>query len=102
MDCRGCGENKKFIKAHIIPESFFAGLKKDGESALMDADTLRYTKRSPAGVYDKGILCHDCEQKFQEIDHYGQKVLLKDPLEGIKRNGEIICYKITSVRLSKM
>ena len=32
MTCKGCGEDNKFIKAHVIPESFFRELK-DGDKA---------------------------------------------------------------------
>lgn len=64
MICKGCGSDKKLIKAHIIPESFFAGLKTPGNHLLMVSDTLKYPKRAPLGPYDKEILCHDCEQVF--------------------------------------
>ena len=97
MPCKGCGKHKKLIKAHVIPESFFLGLKSDGKVPLMVADAWRYTKRAPVGVYDKKILCHDCEQKFQDIDNYGQKILLKDTIEAVKRDGIVVYYKIPEV-----
>lgn len=70
----------------------------------MVADTWRYSKRAPIGVYDKDILCHDCEQRFQDIDNYGQKILLQDPIEEIKRNGVVVYYKISKVdyKLTKL
>jgi hypothetical protein len=95
MSCKGCGENKKLIRAHIIPESFFVGLKSDGKGPLMVADELQYPKRAPIGVYDRAILCHDCEQKFQDIDNYGQQILLKSELKSGEVNGAVY-YKISN------
>ncbi len=96
MSCKGCGENKKLIRAHIIPEAFFVGLRSEGKSPLMVADELHYPKRSPIGVYDRSILCHDCEQKFQDLDHYGQEILLKTELESCVVK-ETVYYKIPNV-----
>jgi len=96
MSCKGCGENKKLIRAHVIPESFFVGLKSDGKAPLLVADELQYPKRTPIGVYDKNILCHDCEQKFQDLDSYGQQILLKTALESGTIKGTVY-YKIPIV-----
>ena len=96
MYCKGCGENKKIIRAHIIPEAFFVGLKSDGKSPLMVADELNYPKRAPIGVYDRNILCHDCEQKFQDLDNYGQQILLKTELQSSAVKGTVY-YKVPNV-----
>lgn len=77
MDSRGCGNNKKLIKAHVIPESFFVGLKSSDRAPLEISQKKGvYPKRRPIGVYDKTILCRECEDKFQEVDNYGQRSLL--------------------------
>ena len=97
MSCKGCNENKKLIKAHIIPESFWVGLR-DGDSPpkLMTDKKCVYPKRLPIGVYDKNILCRDCENKFQSLDDYGQQLLLRDESkqEKLTHNGNVAGYKI--------
>ena len=95
--CKGCNQEKKLIKAHIIPEAFFVGLRDNGKSPLLVTDTGSYPERAPIGVYDKTILCHDCEQRFQDIDSYGQDLLLKQQHKNIEKNGSIVGYEIQGV-----
>jgi len=101
--CKGCTKDTTLINAHIIPKSFWVGLK-DGEIApkLMSNKADTYPKKLPIGVYDKTILCHDCEQKFQTIDEYGQKLLLKDESnqEKLIENGAIVGYRVQNFNYS--
>lgn len=78
MNCKGCGKDTKLIKAHIIPEAFFTGLR-DGEKAPRILSNISgvYPKKAPIGIYDPNILCRDCEDKFQQLDDYGHQVLIK-------------------------
>ena len=97
MNCKGCNEKKKLIKAHIIPKSFWVGLR-DGDEPpkLMTDKTDIYPRRLPIGVYDKNILCRGCEDKFQMIDDYGQQLLLKEESKHkeLTHNGKVAGYKI--------
>lgn len=97
MSCKGCGENKKLRNAHIIPESFWIGLR-DGNTPprLMTDKEGEYPRKSPIGVYDENILCCDCEKRFQVIDDYAQGLLIKDESnqEVLKYNGNVAGYKI--------
>lgn len=77
MKCIGCSQDRKLVKAHIIPESFFRGLR-DGQTSpkvFSNVDS-EYPKKSPIGIYDTTILCFDCEQKFDSTDTYGSEILL--------------------------
>jgi hypothetical protein len=75
--CRMCSNDRKLIRAHVIPEAFFRVQRADGEPTFLITNTVgQYPKRAPIGVYDEGILCGDCENSFQAIDDYGIKVLL--------------------------
>lgn len=78
MKCQYCGEDKKLIKAHIIPESFFKPLRADnGDVPYLMTDLQgEFPKKSPIGVYDKTILCRDCEDQFAQWDEYGFKTLV--------------------------
>jgi hypothetical protein len=76
--CRLCGEQRKLVKAHIVPEAFARVLRVDGETPLLISDTLNtFPKKSPIGVYDEGILCDRCEPQFSRVDDYGIQILLK-------------------------
>lgn len=78
VKCCLCGNNRKLIKAHVIPEAFFRLGRVGNEIPYLISDTPNtHKKRSPIGVYDKGILCGQCEPKFSKVDDYGVKVLLK-------------------------
>lgn len=75
--CRLCSEDRKLVRAHIIPEAFFRVLRADGETPLLVTNSPdNYPKRSPIGVYDPTILCESCESRFSKIDDYGIQVFL--------------------------
>ena len=77
MKCKFCGKNIKLIKAHIIPEGFFRLLRfGDKPPELHSNKEGVYPKKSPIGVYDKGILCSECDNAIGIWDNYAQDLLL--------------------------
>jgi hypothetical protein len=98
--CKGCGLEVKLIKAHAIPESFFVGLR-DGQTPprLMTDTSGVYPQKSPIGVYDNGILCRSCEDRFQEVDDYGQNLLLKQEETHVelKHSSGVVGYQVENV-----
>ena len=96
MKCKFCNQNKKLIKAHIIPESFFRELAgKKGPSLLVEDTPGTFPKRLPIGPYDKKLVCYDCEQQFGEWDDYAQDFLLKEiGFKELKKNGDVIGYVV--------
>ncbi len=101
MACTGCGEDKKLIKAHIIPESFFIPLRGEtGESPkLLSNIPGSYPKKIPIGVYDKTILCRTCEDVFAEYDNYAQELLLKneDKHSSMYKDNKIVGWQVAEV-----
>ena len=99
MNCRYCGEDKKLIKAHVIPEAFFRRLRVDQDPPrLLTNKENEYPKRAPVGVYDSEILCETCEVKFGDWDNYAQ-YLLGEELRNcspITANGNIAGYEVTT------
>lgn len=95
--CRGCGESKTLINAHIIPESFCKRLARGGRPAkVLQPDD--YVKQSHAGIYDSTILCDDCERKFSAPDGYAQELLLHrgDDFEPVVVDGELAAQRVES------
>lgn len=81
MQCKGCSiEKSKLSKSHIIPRSFYEELRDDRTVAFRlytnTADQLN--KKSLVGVYDKTILCSECEKRFLKTDNYAADLLLKN------------------------
>ncbi len=98
MICQYCGEEKKLIKAHIIPEGFFRRLRSGKGVTQLHTNTEGvYPKRVPIGVYDKNILCGNCDAIFGPWDSHAQKVLLHNFSEdlAIYDGPNKVCYKIT-------
>ena len=105
MICKGCHQDKKLIKAHIIPESFFIGHRVAEKSPLLMTDLAGvHPKKSPIGIYDKEILCSDCEKRFQDVDDYGQTLLLKHESSHIelKKSNSVLGYQVNGVDYQRL
>jgi hypothetical protein len=77
-DCKYCGKTTNLIDAHIIPESFFRDIDLSRSGLRMySAKEDQHPKRSPIGVYDTGILCQACEDKFAPFDDYAARLLIQ-------------------------
>src|SRR5688572_13345487 len=71
MNCKFCHQDKKLIKAHIIPEYFYRQLKEDAPH-IVEVYSERHNKgRSLIGHYDTNLLCRECEDKFCQWDDAG-------------------------------
>jgi hypothetical protein len=79
LTCRLCSQEKKLVKSHILPQAFWrkAGAGIDVPLLLTKKHGV-HPKRAPIGVYDRAILCGECESLFQQVDDYGARVLLND------------------------
>lgn len=75
--CRLCNQDRKLVKAHAIPQSFFRVMRSGSEIPLLVSNTENsFPKRLPIGIYDENILCEECEKTFGEVDSYAAQVLL--------------------------
>ena len=81
MRCRLCGEDKKLIKAHIIPQCLHMLIQEPYPAECMIQISKKpgtYPKRTPVGEYDDSILCADCDNHiFGNWDEYAGKLLLQ-------------------------
>lgn len=95
MLCSLCGCDKKLINAHVIPRSFHEPMKQGGQTPIIITSRPgEYPKRSHIGVYDKEIVCKNCEATFSPWDDYGNKFLTQelDEARYIVGNGERLAY----------
>lgn len=91
--CNFCGEDKKLIKAHIIPEAFWEiDNTVTVPMKIMSNTKGTFPKKSRVGIYDPNILCAECDQWIgREFDEYAYKELLqKGPDELIMKHGAIV------------
>ncbi len=102
--CRFCLERRQLIEAHIIPKSFFERIRTDEPNILVNESD--YPKRSPQGVYDKGILCGRCDNTIGKWDQYAQEVLTMDMAtfttiveQGIGNGAELSEYDYAKLKL---
>lgn len=97
MKCKLCFRDKKLINAHIIPRSFFDLTADSAEpNKLIFSTPGVFPKRSPKGVYDREILCAECEAAFSKCDDYGFRFLVRgfDTAQPIMRNGVAFAYNL--------
>lgn len=80
-----CLQDKKLIKAHIIPEGFFRLLRRENIAPEIHSNTPgSFPKRMQVGTYDSTILCSECDGKMAPWDDYGQQVLIRQFSEAVK------------------
>ena len=85
------------IDAHVIPAGFFRRLRTDEHvpRLLTNSVTDPHPKRSPVGVYDRAIVCGDCERTFGPWDDYAQQLLSTEtPFSRITHGERVIGYEI--------
>jgi len=79
MRCRLCFCDRKTVASHIVPKAFWVELRgDDGPPVLISGAEGVFPQKSQIGVYDETILCEDCEAKFNDVDDYAIRVLLKE------------------------
>src|SRR4051812_28886671 len=78
MKCRLTGIEAPLVKAHIIPQSFYA-LRRDQQNSflLLQSEVQHYPKRAPIGIYDQTILSLEAERLFSDVDDHACEVLIK-------------------------
>lgn len=97
--CKLCKKRpSRFARSHAIPRSFFHEFRgPDPHSILFNVSGKdKLTRTVQAGVWDDEILCHSCEARFSNLDHYGWKVLgkLDLTLPYLDHNVQLVGYTI--------
>jgi hypothetical protein len=95
--CKICGERSDFIDAHIIPRSFYPERARGPNPLLVvSTDEDERVRRSRVGVYDKRLICAECEKIFDPYDNYAAKLLLDniDDQKEFRHSGDLLVYQI--------
>lgn len=90
--CRLCLQEKKLIKAHVIPESFLAlPTAEEGPAKLISDKKGFHPKKTLTGIYDKDILCEACDGELGVLDqHAVEKLLRNSAIADFKVGDQII------------
>lgn len=70
--CKLCLQDKKLIKAHIIPQFLFT------EDSRLISEDNDYPLRRPNGPYDPNILCSNCDNGIigKNLENYAREILI--------------------------
>src|SRR4030042_2626638 len=94
MACKFCLQEKKCVEAHIIPGSFFRIIKQDKEPIYI-LSPKEFQSITHNGIYDKTIVCEDCEKLFSPWDDYAHSLLIANfPKDKSFMDGEKILAHI--------
>jgi hypothetical protein len=80
--CKMCAQDRRLVRAHIIPESFYKpALETTGYAVMMRSEG--YDSRMSTGIYDPRLVCEPCERLFSPWDKYGKELLLDFDWDGL-------------------
>jgi len=91
MNCKLCDQTKPLIDAHVIPKSFHRIYPTDKQPSRLFTNAVgEYNSTIPKGVYDKTIVCEDCERTFSTWDDYANKLFIEswDSFKSIDSEGK--------------
>lgn len=102
MLCQHCQQEKKLVKAHIMPNSMNRVLRNvlgdDPNSPMLTIEKeTGKTKPLPMGVYDKTIICSSCDGGFSPWEKHALEVLFTHhKWSDLRRNpaGKPVCYTL--------
>jgi hypothetical protein len=101
--CKLCKKDKELLKSHIIPNSFFKKIKKNGESGKAYLIKVKDNAENFVLTQDSGaerMLCQDCEQLLSSnYEKYAIEVMKE--MHG-KISHEKLGIKFSNVDVSKI
>jgi hypothetical protein len=75
--CKFCNKKTKLIEAHILPKwsyRYEVPLRKIPKFDHRIVSKNEHMKKLPKGIYDKNILCAECDGKLGIYDNYGKNI----------------------------
>jgi hypothetical protein len=80
LPCKLCGEQKKLIKAHIIPKQYYKRIIPKGAKPHLlkfEVDDIANESITQSGIYQDDLLCADCDNQIGQYDKYAYEVLAR-------------------------
>ncbi len=107
MLCKFCvKEKQRLCEAHIIPRAFHKYMYPDerigGKPLVILHGDNNNKGRSWSGLYDKTILCAECDNILGKLDEVGVDALLYKPLRLVKTFNHIEAFVLENVDVLKL
>ena len=103
--CKLCGLKEASCKAHIIPRQFFHRMRKSSPHLFqLTAVGQAFQKgHSQSGIWEKGILCGDCDGRLGTLDSYAYSILppLPDSLSFFPHDPWLRTYTLGNIDVDR-
>jgi hypothetical protein len=105
-DCKLCLKSKKLIRAHVIPRSFWKPIRGMTDAVVIVEKTGKLKPHfSQSGIWDREILCSDCERVFGPWDAHAQSLLLSkwnDANFWLDKKGNFVAYELKNADYTRL
>lgn len=83
MICKLCGQDKKLIKAHIIPDFMYHGMFGENHDLIsVNLSNHNNKKKIQTGCFDKHILCQTCDNEIiGSYERYASKHIFDQKIQ---------------------
>lgn len=104
LPCKLCGEQKKLIKAHIIPKQFYRRIISKGAKPHLlkyEIDDITNESITQNGIHQADLLCADCDNLIGHYDKYAYEILTRQidekKLQSVGRGLQV--YEIGEIQI---
>ncbi len=103
MECKFCHQDRKLVKAHVVPRSFFEINPTELPRLATDKEGT-FPKRAPTGIYDTQLVCETCERLISPYDDYALRLLVADreAASQVVYEGQVIAYNYGAYDYQKL
>jgi len=77
--CRMCLKHRKLIRAHIVPKGFYKPIMSKKGVVILSPTEKNFEQPTQSGIFDKNILCAECDARLGKLDEYGLSIFGKAP-----------------------
>jgi hypothetical protein len=103
MQCKFCHQDRKLVKAHVVPRRFFEINPAELPRLATDKDGT-FPKRAPTGIYDMELVCETCERLVSPYDDYAQRLLRtnREAASQVVHEQQVIAYNYSRYDYQKL
>lgn len=96
--CKLCGIEKDLCKkSHILPKHSYKILKEGDYCLCINKDTINKESRQKdySGLFEKDILCEDCESLFSNSETYAYELIYENKIKNVNREIKDNCIIVS-------